>query len=304
MQLNNPGTWRSWTHDYCHAAQKYLQKLLAVIILTSCHSNTLETFAGVAMTVPYRIVIAHPNSKVQEVIASTFDEIDQIYNKWNPNSEISRLNQLQAHIQVPISEKLEHFLKITSHYVTLSGGRFDPTLGSGWNKIHFENGLFWKDEDSIQIDLGGIAKGYAIDLLVERLIALGHPDVFVDWGGEIRVAGRHPDNRPWRIKIPSPGEEIIVELENQAVASSGDYFQYWEVDGRYFYHITNPLTKTPLEITATSPSSVTVIASTCLEADAIATAGMVFDTVEESREWLKHISDIQFWVYKMPRRTP
>ena len=105
---------------------------------------------------------------------------------------------------------------------------------TGWNKIHIEKGLFWKDHDGCSLDLGGIAKGYCVDLLVEQLNAAGYPDVFVEWGGEIRASGRHPDKRPWNIFISRLGNSnpslaiATIALRDQAIATSGDYMQFWK----------------------------------------------------------------------------
>ena len=167
----------------------------------------------------------------------------------------------------------------------LSEGRFDPTIeplqklwkehlaqgtvpskpqidallpAIGWNKIHLSKGKICKDHDLTSLDLGGIAKGYCVDLLVERLNANGYPSIFVEWGGEIRTSGQHPDNRPWTIFIsrfgnPDPEKALaILTLRNQAIATSGDYIQQWKVqkentgEEAVYFHIIDPLTGQPL----------------------------------------------------------
>lgn len=132
----------------------------------------------------------------------------------------------------------------------------------------------------------------------------------MEWGGEIRASGQHPDKRPWKIFIsrlgdPDPSHAIAtVELHDQAIATSGDYMQFWKVTlpgggERLYFHIINPTTYRPLIATTTSIASVSVLASTCTFADGIAKVGMMFPTVKEAEKWADEIHsqypDTQFW---------
>lgn len=295
-------------------------------------------FSGNVMTIEYRIIIGEkiPSDKLaqtEKVILHTFQEINDTYNKWNPDSELSRLNRLHAGVIATISSNLERFLQMTDLVVTLTEGRFDPTieplqqlwkqhlvLGNipsaadidnivpaiGWDKVHIANGMFYKDHDLTSLDLGGIAKGYCVDLLVERLNALGYANVFVEWGGEIRASGQHPDNRPWKIFISHLGstnqEEAIahVELTDMAIATSGDYLQNWHVNEKKYFHIFRPQTYCPLESTDHSIASASVVASSCFLADGLATAAMTFSSPQEAEEWTRKMQtqfpETKFWV--------
>jgi thiamine biosynthesis lipoprotein len=301
------------------------------------------------MTMKYRIVIGDFLSKektqvVEQIIQNTFTEINAVYNKWNPDSEISKLNNLKAGETAPLSPELERFLLQTQQIVSLTEGRFDPTIeplqhlwkdklaqkqipndaeikaiipALGWDKIHFHEGFFFKDHALTQLDLGGIAKGYCVDLLVERLNATGLPNVFVEWGGEIRTSGQHPDQRPWRIFISHLGDTnqknaiATLDLNNQAIATSGDYLQFWTIDEerilddniankKTYFHIFNPETHRPLEITSQSIASVSVLAPSCLLADGLATAAMMFPSQTDAEAWLEQIKQkfpkLEFWV--------
>ncbi len=264
------------------------------------------------MTMPYCIQVGEKLNEVQidsikSVIATTFSEIDQIYNNWNPHSEISQLNRLEANQKIPISHELSHFLKKVETLVVETEGRFDPTvaplctlwkealiLGTlpdqntlslcaeaiGWDRIHCEAGLFWKENGLTALDLGGIAKGYGVDLIVERLEQSGFSQIYVEWGGEIRTLGSHPSGRPWNIGILGGG---TLPLSNKAIATSGSYIQNWEVDGVNYTHIIDPHTLQPLH--PSQISSASVLAPTCLEADALATAFMLFPTQQEALHW-------------------
>lgn len=264
------------------------------------------------MTIPYSIQIGNPLDKkqisdIECIIANTFAEIDSIYNNWNPHSEISHLNQLQAYEKTTLSDELATLLKKVDLMVLKTEGRFDPTVeplhqlwkealqsgnlpehekiiecssAIGWHLIHIEGNTFWKEKTLTALDLGGIAKGYGVDLLAERLKELGLTKIYVEWGGEIRTIGTHGENRPWKIGIQG---HSIIDLSDQAIATSGSYLQNWNVEGICYTHIIDPKTAQPLqngEITSAS-----IIYPTCCEADAFATALMLFPSQAEALCW-------------------
>lgn len=325
-------------------------RVLFLLFLTCCFAchrgdspSNLTRFSGTAMTMEYKILIGksldeQEQAKIQQSVASIFHQIDSIFNKWNPRSELSRLNQLKAHVPSPISHVLEQFLIQVETMVELTEGRFDPTVeslhalwkdklkqgrtpteeeinlispGVGWNKIHFGNGIFFKDHDLTSLDLSGIVKGHAIDLLVENLNSLGYPDVYVEWGGEVRATGRHPDQRPWTVFISRLGStEVeqaidVVELNNQAIATSGDYLQNWSVvdsEARRstYFHIFDPTHFCPLTITPQSIATASVLCPTCAMADGLATTAMMFPNLEVATRWLNRVKEqnpeINFWI--------
>ncbi|MFN4174468.1 MAG: FAD:protein FMN transferase, partial [Parachlamydiaceae bacterium] len=185
------------------------------------------------MTIDYKVTIGHPLETneidiVKNIIKATFDEVDEIYNRWNPKSELSRLNKSRSIEPIQISDKLYNLLSYAAKFVKISEGRFDPTVEPlvvlwksklekneipsdeelmkvrsyvGWNHIHLDDHFFRKDHHLTEIDLGGIAKGYAVDLVTENLLKAGYKNLLVDWGGEIRASGMHPENRAWKIFI-------------------------------------------------------------------------------------------------------
>jgi len=124
---------------------------------------------------------------------------------------------------------------------------------------------------SAAYDLGGFAKGYAIDLAINRLRASGIENAIINAGGDLRVIGQH-GNRPWRIGIRHPRESrILASIEvsgDTSVFTSGDYERFFEVDGKRYHHIIDPRTGYP----ARSTTSVTVIHSDAATADAATTA--------------------------------
>ena len=318
-----------------------------LLFLTCCKSPPKKkvptVIQGTVMTIPYKVIIGNSFSikedlQAREIIKGVFEEINQIHNKWNPESELSKLNKLKANEKILLSPQLESLLLLTDQVYQLSGHRFDPTVETvqklwreklnhklipneeelksfsealGWHHIHIDNHYFWKDHVWTQLDLSGIAKGFAVDLLVERLINAGHADVFVEWGGEIRSAGKHPDSRPWNIFIsrlgdPDPEHAVaILSLHDQAIATSGDYEQHWTVnlnDGtqEQFFHIIDPKTGAPCKIRANGITSASVLAPTCALADGLATTALLFDSLSDAKEWSEQLTlqfpSLSFWL--------
>lgn len=310
--------------------------LIFLLSLFGCQSSRGTVFTQNVMTIDYHITVGHPLNKaqiaqIQTTIEKTFNEINHIYNKWNPDSEISSLNRLKAYEQVTLSKELFLFFEKIDNLVTLSEGLFDPTVepliklwkqkleqnqipskaeinpivpSIGWKKIHFDNGIFFKEHDHTEIDLGGVAKGFAVDLLIERLNEIGFSNLLVEWGGEMRASGEHPGHRPWTIFIsnlgnPDPSQAITkIPLINQAIATSGDYYQFWFVNGDRYTHIYNPVTMEPIKNGKIESAS--VIANDCLTADALAKVLMLFEDETQLEQWTekmkKQIAEFNYYI--------
>ncbi len=125
-----------------------------------------------------------------------------------------------------------------------------------------------------------LAKGYGVDVVFELLQSLGYTDILVEIGGEVRCAGLNGEGEYWKIGIDKPildvlpGMELqtIISMDNQALATSGDYRNYFEYNGEIFSHMIDPITGYP---TKNNVASVSVTAPNCTTADALATALMV-----------------------------
>jgi FAD:protein FMN transferase len=330
---------------------------LFFLLLTGCQNSSKERvekrpdntthFTGHAMTIDYHVIVArelHENqiADATALINDTFSEIDTVYNKWNPNSELSRLNAAEAMVEIPISHQLEKLLNEVQAIVEISKGHFDPTVeplqqlwksklekgtipnsieiaeiapAIGWDNIRFENGTFSKSHSQTKLDLGGIAKGLCVDFLIERLNSLGYPDVYVEWGGEIRTSGRHSAERPWTVFISRLGDTdpshavTLVALENSAIATSGDYLQNWSIrpppghntpSTITYFHVFDPQTLKPLQASYTSIASASVAAPSCALADGLATAAMAFANLDEAKAWAEEVStrfpNTTFWL--------
>lgn len=324
-----------------------LFSLLLSFLLFSCQSQNpkkiLTSFSGNAMTIDYRILIGQDlnldeQSIVKEIIQKSFLDVDRIHNKWNPNSELSNLNRLNAFQKAVISQELFDLLHLSDLIYSLTSGRFDPTVeplqslwkaelaknkkpsdemvdvlkpSIGWEKIHFSHNLFWKEHDLTELDLSGVAKGYLVDLILKRLNEAQFSNAYVEWGGEIKVSGKHPEGRPWNVFISRLGDRNpcnaidFVSLDQEALATSGDYeqsYRYQTPDGIQieYFHLLNPKTGELLEKSENRVSSVTVQASSCALADGLATALLLTNSKQEAHDLGFRLSllipNFQFWV--------
>lgn len=301
---------------------------LIFLFLVSCHSkeSDLTVFEKTFFDIHFRMLVGssltlEQKNDVEKILQETFEEVDLVYNNWNPNSELSQFNVLESGQKMNLSPRLSHLLSQAERIYTLSEGRFDPTIeplqqiwkrslrlntlpsqaeidsllpAIGWTQISHEGTYYWKNHSLTALDVGGISKGYAVDLIIDKLLALGHTHLFVEWGGEVRACGGHPSGRPWQVGIAGMG---TIEIIDGALATSGDYYQNWEVEGDTYFHIIDPFTKTPLKRTDTSIATTSVLAPTCILADGLATTLMLFSSGEEAAAWASSLEPtIQCWI--------
>lgn len=206
-------------------------------------------------------------------------------------------------------------------YYHLSGGAFDPTVmplvnywGFGYTEkkpveeadpalidslralvgmdtvLRYEGNTLSKAAPGVQLDFSAIAKGYGVDLAGVFLEKQGVSDYLVEIGGEVRARGLNDKGLAWSIGINTPDTEagigdfqVAVRLDNRSLATSGNYRNFYEVEGRKYAHTINPWTGFPQQSTLLSAS---VFAPTCTEADALATACMVMG-VEKAFEFIQ-----------------
>jgi thiamine biosynthesis lipoprotein len=214
------------------------------------------------------------------------------------NSEISRFNTAQKGQLVPLSEATLKVISAAQHFFHQTQGAFDATCrplielwmqaektgraptalelemarsASGWSQIKLTDQGASKELDTVRLDLGGIAKGYAIDQALELLRDAGCLGGLVEVGGDLRCFGHQPDGESWPIQIRDPyssGPGRTILLSDRAICTSGNYARYYEIGGERYSHIVDPRSGRP----ADTVPSVTVIASAAITADAWATA--------------------------------
>jgi thiamine biosynthesis lipoprotein len=192
----------------------------------------------------------------------------------------------------------------------MSSGLIDSLLAvTGFNKIYMEGDRIIKEDPRIMLDASGIAKGYSCDVIASLLDSKGVMNYLVDIGGELVAKGHNENGNKWAIGIMKPFTDSIpfsekqeinmelqraVYLDNQAMATSGDYLQFYVENGRKYSHIIDPRTGYPVNH---SLLSVTIIASDCMTADAYATACMVLG-MEESLVLINRQRDLHaYFIY-------
>lgn len=229
-------------------------------------------------------------------------------------SELSRLASQPADVPVPLSQALHDLLGHSLRLAQATGGAFDPTLGtltklwretrdlkrlpdpmklqaartaSGWEHciLNPTTRSITLKRASITFDLGGVAKGYVADRMLESLVAAGIPQAMIAAGGDIRLGDPPPDRDGWRVALqtfdPAKADEVII-LANAAVSTSGDLHQSVEIDGIKYSHILDPSTGLGL----TRRIAASVIADEAKLSDPLATAACVLgpDAAEALRK--------------------
>jgi thiamine biosynthesis lipoprotein len=227
--------------------------------------------------------------------------IEARYSRYRADSELARINLVAAAGgATDVDPETAGLIAYAKACHASSAGAFDVTSGllrQAWNfstarlpaqavidallprigfdKVTFADGRLAFAQAGMELDLGGLGKEYAADRAAEVCCEHGAQHGFVDLGGDIRVIGPQADGQPWRIGIRDPrdGEALVAEvaLSSGALATSGDYERFIEVDGIRYCHILDPRTGWP----AHGLSSATVISDRCLVAGSLATSAML-----------------------------
>ena len=261
---------------------------------------------------------------VQTALQAAVDEVDAQMSTWKPDSDLMRLNAAPVGDWVPVPERLRQVLRLGLEIGRASGGAFDIGMGdvvTAWGfgpqqavpdairramgvrrskayDVLDIDGAKVRKSAPIALDLNGIAKGYGVDCLAETLRDHGITNALVGIDGEMRAIGLRPDAEAWTIAVEAPdatrrAPHSILALEDAAVATSGDYRHWVEVQGRRLSHTMEPGRGAPL---IAPPASVTVVARTCAQADAWATALMVLGPDQGAALARKHGLDALFLV--------
>ena len=252
-------------------------------------------FGGPAFGTYWRITLprsaneAPARRAAQEVVKS----VDQSMSPYRAGTEISRFNAMNSGELFSVSPPFQVVVAESLRIADLTGGAFDPTVGPIVNQYGFGpitgearasfadittgNGTVGRTKRDVTLDLCGIAKGYALEKIATALDFLGFDDFVIELGGEIFARGTHPEGQPWRIGIehPTAGASVvqrIVHLDGQALATSSDAINAYTFAGRRYSHIIDARRATPID---NGIASVSVIARSAMEADALATALMV-----------------------------
>lgn len=279
-----------------------------IILCLGCNTKEFTHIEGETMGTRYRIT-ADLSSPVN--VDSLLEMINAEVNTYDPTSIISVFNQ--AVKTVHISRDRIHFwtnLNMARDIYNLSGGYFDPTImplvnywgfGPAMKRpvlekdssavdsllqlVGFDKLVFKENTDTIEkenklmeLDFSALAKGYAVDMVAEYVRTQGSQNFLVEIGGEVVVRGYNSSGKPWKLAINEPRVDAdvytfidVVEISDMAMASSGNYRNYYEVNGDLYGHTLDPITGFPAK---NDLLAVTILAESCIYADALATACM------------------------------
>ena len=275
-----------------------------------------RTLPVMATTAEFSVVHANASYAHRAIDAAMAElvRVERLMTRFSDTSDIGRANAAAFATPVPIAADTYAVIDEALRWATASDGAFDPAVGRVielWDVAHRrkppaparvrrlagrhfhrlvelgrERGqpaVFFTSTD-VHLDLGGIACGYAVDLAVESLRRWGIRDALINVSGDIYALGEAPDGAPWRVGVRSPTDPDAViaevELSNRAIATSGDYEQFFVHNGRRYHHLIDPERAAPRQ---TPAHTVTVIADRCCDADAASTAVFGMERVSATR---------------------
>ena len=288
----------------------WLLAVFVLVGCSDSAKEQLVGFDGSTMGTSYSLRwVAEDDRQVAEIHQAVEERlalINQQISTYIPESAVSRFNTLSSG-EMPVSAELASLVQRSQAISEQTGGAFDITVGPlvnlwgfgpegriisapssdkiaslrsrvGYQKLGVSQSppLLTKPIN-LQVDLSAIAKGYAVDQLGSILVAKGVNNYLVEIGGELKLSGNKPNGEAWRIAIEAPlsterSAQKILPITNIAMATSGDYRNYFEENGIRYSHTINPLSGAPIKHALVS---VTVLHPSCADADAFATALMV-----------------------------
>jgi len=269
--------------------------------------NTMGTTYTIKIVKNNFLLLGDTTKKVEELedgITSLLRSINMKMSTYIPDSEISLFNNFKKNSWLDISPETAFVLSNSIKISEMTGGAFDITIGPlinlwgfgpdrvpvkipangeiarvrekiGYKKISIRNDppAARKDDRGVYCDLSAIAKGYGVDMVASFLDSSGFYNYLVEIGGEISVRGKNAGGKEWRLGVLAPDGsndvKKIIAIGDLAMATSGDYHNYFEEKGVRYSHIIDPVTGRPITHKLVS---VTVIMRSCMEADALATA--------------------------------
>ena len=293
-QQHSKGRWLGWA-----LCLLLLQGLLAQLAFADWHRAD-EPIMGTQITAE----LWHDDPQIaQELLADVMSEMRRIESAYSPyieDSELSRLNRLAARRPVRVTKELWQLLRAARRVSELSEGAFDITYASAGRLYDYRAGQRPVGETlevaleainyrhvvlsrrqrvrfahpGVYIDLGGIAKGYAVDRCIELLRAHGIKQGMVAAGGDSRIIGDR-NGRPWTVGVQDPRDATrmvaLLPLADTAVSTSGDYERFFVEDGTRFHHIIDPTDGD----SAREMRSVTILGDEGVFTDALSTAVFV-----------------------------
>jgi thiamine biosynthesis lipoprotein len=289
--------------------------VLPWLLLAGCQSSPANKALPITRLQPHlgtfvSITVYAEPGKAQPAINAAFDEfraVDALLSIHRDDSDLARANA-----GGPVNAELQAVLEKSLAIARDTDGAFDPTirpLADLWGfikkegyrlprpdelravlprvdyrKVSIRNNRLHFATPSMSIDPGGFGKGYAVDRAIATLQRQGITRAMVKAGGDLRVIGLPPGQRHWTIYLEDPkkkGYRLAVQLKSGALSTSGNYENFFEIDGQRYGHLLDPRTGRPIQAIA----ACTLTAPTCLESDAYATAACVLGVEKSKKEF-------------------
>lgn len=272
--------------------------------LTRLHGSTMGTTYSVVLAPPYAKGRPSPDQlqRLSAAVQGELDRLSALMSTWDETSELMRFNRTPVGTPFALSPDTRRVLAVSQRVSALSSGAFDVTVaplvrlwGFGakageqqapvpealaaarrrvnYHALRLEGSNGVRTIDGLEVDLSAVAKGDAVDRVSLLLTREGYDNHLVEVGGEMRAAGAKPTGA-WRAGIELPDAlsrrvRRAVELHDLSIATSGDYRNYYERDGKRYSHTIDPRSAAPVRHAL---ASVSVVHKSCAEADAWATA--------------------------------
>jgi thiamine biosynthesis lipoprotein len=301
--------------------------IVSTVIILAENKPEYRTSQGAVFGTTYHITYNH-NADLSTDITRVLKDVDNSLSTFNANSTISLVNK---NLQVELDSMFLYVFHLAQHVAETTSGAFDITVAPavnawgfgfknaetidndlidslkqivGYQMVKEENGAIVKNDSRIMLDCSAIAKGFGCDVVAALFDSVGIADYMVEIGGEIVVKGLNSKGSDWRIGISKPTDDslaietelqTVLELTNRAMATSGNYRNFYYKDGKKYAHTIDPATCRPVNHNLLS---VTVLAENCAVADAYATAMMVLG-LERSLDLCKKLENIDaYFIYQ------
>ena len=289
--LANAGTPRKMS--------KVLYAIAVTALASGCGGTDYRAVEGRTMGTSYRILARCPETLDAGRIDTVLASVNASMSNWDKDSEISRFNASAVGEWTTLSPPLAEVMRTALTLSAMSEGAFDVSVGAlvdawgfgpaparafpddvqvemalgrtGFRHLELDGSRLRKTVD-VSIDLSAIAKGYGVDAMAATVADQGCADYLAEIGGEVRVRGKNPEGRPWRLAIEVPNTSgvahRVVTLSEGAIATSGDYRNFFERDGKRYSHTIDPRLGMPVTHALASAS---VVHASAMWADGYAT---------------------------------
>ena len=310
----------------------FLLSLLFFFIVACDKGSSLYHIKGKTMGTTYNVKVSTAKEFNEKLMKEKIDEIlirvNNQMSTYQKNSEISLFNQFKENSFFKVSPDFFKVAKFSLSLAHMTDGHYDPTIGPLVNlwgfgpdgkrkvpsdakiaevkklvghtkmKINEKDFSLFKSTKDLYLDLSSSAKGFGVDKIMEFIKTSGYESAMVEIGGELKVSGLKAGKNLWTLAIESPengGEQKIVQLKNIAMATSGNYRNFFKEGGKRYGHTISHVTGKPVE---TRLASVTILSKEgCMQADALATAFMSMG-LDKSLKYAKKHQIAAFFIYK------